>query len=320
MSDALLHLIELLSLWIAVTLLASLVSAAFYCKFRRIIVHCRPEARSWAVLCCGLVAPVVAGVVLAVLMHPELSGLLVPAHCHGGNCHPHAPVFNVGSLGGLLFIAAGTLVLAFGVGACLYGLALGRRWLRTLTAISHKPRDSGCRIVESPELLAWSYGLLRPQIFLSRGLLERLSPAQLQAVLAHEEAHGERRDNLRRFILYRATTLWPPRLKRYILEDLRDAAEEACDEAALRRVGGASLVVSVIEALKGDGPSSGEVRGAAFDPGAARQRIAALGRNRDDFQGAGIAWTLLAGLWLAQATIMTGLSHYVVEWIAATGA
>src|SRR5262245_16968925 len=39
-------------------------------------------------------------------------------------------------------------------------------------------------------------GILRPVMLLPRAVLEELSPAQLQALLAHEVGHFERRDNL----------------------------------------------------------------------------------------------------------------------------
>ena len=45
-------------------------------------------------------------------------------------------------------------------------------------------------------VFAWTVGIWRPVILVSRGLRESLSPEELQVVLAHEQAHASGRDNL----------------------------------------------------------------------------------------------------------------------------
>lgn len=82
---------------------------------------------------------------------------------------------------------------------------------------------------------AFCHGLLRPRIYLSSGTLAALSPAELQALLAHERHHARRRDPLRLAVarilggaLYFLPVL-PRLLERYAAE-----AELAADEAALR--------------------------------------------------------------------------------------
>ena len=44
-------------------------------------------------------------------------------------------------------------------------------------------------------VFAWTVGIWRPVILVSRGLRESLSPEELQVVLAHEQAHASGRDN-----------------------------------------------------------------------------------------------------------------------------
>jgi hypothetical protein len=58
-------------------------------------------------------------------------------------------------------------------------------------------------LMQSPEPLAFCYGFLKPRICLSTGLVELLSPSQLQAVLFHEDYHRQRFDPLR-ILLVRA--------------------------------------------------------------------------------------------------------------------
>jgi Peptidase family M48 len=318
--DAWLGTVDLPGLWMGITLVASLFSAWLYPDFRQVIAGCRPATRARVVFWYGLIAPVAAGTVLLLLMQPEMSALLVPPHCHGGDCRAHVPVFSAGSVGGMIFVAAGSLALFGALLGCIYGLRLGRRWLRTLFAFSRQRAEAGYRIVESPALLAWCYGLWRPEVFVSRGMIQRLSPRQLETVLAHEQAHAARRDNLRAFALSRATLLWPGALKRRIRADLCGAAEEACDAHAARRVGDPSFVASVIEALQPAGERLSAGHTAGFGSSAAEERIAALVGPVHTYSHAGIAWLMLAALWLLQVAIATGLSHYLVEWVAAIGA
>jgi len=82
-------------------------------------------------------------------------------------------------------------------------------------AFVRKCRKSGreLRVPEEPApilvvdaaapLLALS-GIVRPRLFLSRGVWETLAPEELQAALRHEQAHRESRDNLKRlaFLLF----------------------------------------------------------------------------------------------------------------------
>lgn len=57
------------------------------------------------------------------------------------------------------------------------------------------------RLLASAEPIAFTAGLLRPRIFLSRGLFASLSREEQNAVLAHEIAHARRRDPLRCFVV-----------------------------------------------------------------------------------------------------------------------
>jgi TonB family protein len=77
-------------------------------------------------------------------------------------------------------------------------------------------------------------GLRRPVILVPRPLLDALPPAELRAVLLHEEAHRRRLDPLR-LAAYRALAavffFYPP--LGFLLARLRETAELACDEGAL---------------------------------------------------------------------------------------
>lgn len=82
---------------------------------------------------------------------------------------------------------------------------------------------------------AFTAGWLRPRIYLTRELADRLTPAELAAVIAHEGVHADRRDPLTlsvlRFVGH--TLFWIPVLRR-LAQDCADEAEIRADDAARR--------------------------------------------------------------------------------------
>ena len=91
--------------------------------------------------------------------------------------------------------------------------------------------------------------------------MDSLTPAQREAVLAHELAHLRRRDPLRRWLDQLAARLgWLQPLNRLALRRLDELAEQACDAAAVRATGRAEpLAESLLrcaERLRWQAPSS----------------------------------------------------------------
>ena len=79
------------------------------------------------------------------------------------------------------------------------------------------------------------FGIFRPVLLLPKGIANRLSPAQLQAVLAHELCHVRRRDNLTMAIHMTVEALfWFHPFLWWIKSRLIDEQERACDEEVLR--------------------------------------------------------------------------------------
>ena len=81
-------------------------------------------------------------------------------------------------------------------------------------------------------------GLFRPVLLLPAGIEERLSAAQLQAVLAHELCHVRHRDNLAAALHMLVEALfWFHPLVWWMGARLVDEREQACDEEVLERGG-----------------------------------------------------------------------------------
>jgi bla regulator protein BlaR1 len=77
-------------------------------------------------------------------------------------------------------------------------------------------------------------GIFRPVLLLPEGIAERLGPDQLQAVLAHELCHRQRRDNLSGALHMLVEALfWFYPFVRWIGTRLVEERERACDEAVV---------------------------------------------------------------------------------------
>jgi TonB family protein len=78
-------------------------------------------------------------------------------------------------------------------------------------------------------------GFARPVLLLPHGIAERLSPAQLGAVVAHELAHWRRRDNLTAAVhMLVEAVFWFHPLVWWVGARLVEERERACDEAVVR--------------------------------------------------------------------------------------
>ena len=78
-------------------------------------------------------------------------------------------------------------------------------------------------------------GLFHPVLLLPEGIIERLTPPQLDAVLAHEPCHVRRRDNLTAAIhMIVEAVFWFHPLVWWIGVRLVKERERACDEEVLR--------------------------------------------------------------------------------------
>lgn len=109
------------------------------------------------------------------------------------------------------------------------------RMMRSILALPHRPlpdtlvpRAGPLGILDRLDLVddagteVFCYGLLRPRILLTTGLLARLSIDEVEAVLYHERHHLQRRDPLRAW-------LWT------MLDALCWWAEVGCEDARLHR-------------------------------------------------------------------------------------
>jgi RND family efflux transporter MFP subunit len=113
-----------------------------------------------------------------------------------------------------------------------------RDWLGVRAAVrAGTPIDIGASVEvrSSPDLLEPGViGFFRCVLLLPEGILERLTPPQLKAIVAHELSHIRRRDNLTAALhMLVETVFWFYPLVWWIGARLLQERERACDEAVL---------------------------------------------------------------------------------------
>jgi len=133
---------------------------------------------------------------------------------------------------------------------------IGRRnRLPHMSHMSHMSNMGLARLpikISSTRMEPGVFGIFRPVLLLPEGITDRLTPAQLEAIVAHELCHVRRRDNLTAAIhMVVETVFWFHPLVWWIRARLIDERERACDEEVLRLGNEAEVyAASILEACK----------------------------------------------------------------------
>jgi Zn-dependent protease with chaperone function len=298
--------------------------------------------RSALVFRLALLPLITAAAVTFLTFAPGIGGIMADGHClRGAQCLRHIPVF-CASLTHALLLVAGSIMLS---AAPLWMLCARLRdsfsFNRALSRIADLHPDQPIpaadptrgtkpaarfKVIETRRLFAYCAGFLRGRVIVSRGLVDVLTPAELDAVVAHEQAHAERYDNTRRLLALVGLWLVPQRWSRGLLQDLALASEAVCDRWAARRTGNVQSVVDAVrKVMRLNGPMA-ESLGAAFvDPRTGsspgddlRHRIAELLDEPGDPRFAGLLLTI--GTLLVYVYAIVGLTeavhHLIDHWIA----
>jgi hypothetical protein len=114
-----------------------------------------------------------------------------------------------------------------------------RRWWGIRAAMrAGSPLDLAVDVpvLSSPAMLEPGvFGIFRPVLLLPEGITDRLAPAHLEAILAHELCHVRRRDNLAAAIHMAVEAIfWFHPLVWWLGARLVEERERACDEEVLR--------------------------------------------------------------------------------------
>jgi Zn-dependent protease with chaperone function len=239
--------------WLLFAAITSGVVSAAYPGLVGPICRIEPGKRAW--LLRGLIlAPILFGAILTMAsIAPSLVTCFVgatdfcPFHCHYYLCpfhvSDHAEPGNVTSwlvlTGIMLFLLVRTI-------RPIRSIYTAIREISQLTRSGRAYRESGMIEVASEYPLAFTTGLRESVIVVASRLTEALSPASLNAVMAHEAAHRERRDPLWKAVCSVAGVFYPFGVKSRLLAEHDLACENACDRQASAVVGSGALVAKAI--------------------------------------------------------------------------
>ena len=113
------------------------------------------------------------------------------------------------------------------------------RWRRIRDAVhagSPLRMEIPIRAVSSPGLLEPGvFGIVRPVLLLPESMFDRLTPPQVEAIIAHELCHVRHRDNLAAALhMFVETVFWFHPLLWWVGKRIVEERERACDEEVLR--------------------------------------------------------------------------------------
>ena len=171
---------------------AALVAALLHRRVSTWTAALAPARRAQVLLAWAAVPAVLAMALVGAALWPSLGAALGLAvdHCpmHEGHVHiclHHLPARGPGVVGALGF---GAVALA-AVASLVRGVQSGRLAYRLSRARSFE-LSGGVGVIESTRPFALTVGWLRARVLVSTALLRRLTPTQLQIVVAHERAHA----------------------------------------------------------------------------------------------------------------------------------
>lgn len=154
----------------------------------------------------------------------------------------------------LVLAALSALVASRAARSAVRQLVATRRFMTTLQVVGSVADAPGALLIDDRRPLAFCAGYLRPRIYVSSGTTVLLSEAQLDAVLAHEAHHAQRRDPLRMLV---ARTLAESAFFLPVLHRSRERyaalADLAADDAAVRASGRPGPLAAALLAFDANG-------------------------------------------------------------------
>jgi len=208
------------------------VAGVLYPLWGRLVAERVGLARGTLVVA-ALPALLAAGVVAASVLPAWFDTLFI---CHSGPGWLHLCWCHPDNAAGALPFAAGALLL----------LVPGR--VRALWSVGREPLGSGSAplVTELQRPIALLVGWLRPSVVIDARLWAALTAPQRDAVLAHEQAHIDRRDPLMLLLLRVITSVAPAHARSALLRSWLDRAETRADALAVRAVGDPVIVAEAL--------------------------------------------------------------------------
>jgi beta-lactamase regulating signal transducer with metallopeptidase domain len=231
------------AVWLSSWLVCALILAISYPLVRKSLFKWHPAPAS-ALLLAAFSFPLILSLFATTLLFiPEIETNLVAQHCHD-DCLAHAPELNSIWLAwaSLILIA---LLLGFLFTRVMQDLKTANNLHRHLSITSNY--INGIYVLDDTRPLAFALGWWRNKTYLTQGFIDKCQNKDLDIVLAHENAHSSRRDNLRLLIARIALLILPTPLATRYYDDLHTLSESACDFAAANRFGSTEVADTLLK-------------------------------------------------------------------------
>lgn len=298
-------------IWLVLWLVLTLLLRGVYPLLRPVLFRLHPAHGSQMLLLLWSAPLILSLITTLLLLSPAFDEVLIGAHCHG-ECAPHVPSTSTSTLawGGFALAVLATLSLTahFAI-----GLWRGVRMGRQFAALSS--RQPGYRLLDAIEPAVFTLGWWRPRVYVSRGLLANCSNEELAVILAHEQAHRRRRDNLRLLLGRVCTLVLPSVWRRPVVHDLHLLCEQSCDFAAAKRYGSLSVAQTLVQVGRVLRRSMAPLQGISFDGSDLQHRVHAL--LREDSRRLLTRWQIAILAVAACLAVLLAVEplHHGAEWM-----
>ncbi|MGM0556335.1 MAG: M56 family metallopeptidase [Myxococcota bacterium] len=274
---------------------SALVTSAWMDRIRAVA----PRARFALLVGLALLPVVLGAAFLLVIFAPSVldAAGLVQDHCaahshhafHLCFVHDKPPAMSPLILGTGIIIG---LWLAAGWSQNLGRLRSSNSIERALRDITEYDADTDSWQIDSERPVAMTLGILNPRVYVSDRLRGLLTSDQLDAVVAHEQAHARHFDALVKYMAALGADLQLPHVARLLLEEIDIACEQACDAAAADAVGDRLTVAETILAVE---RAAGDAERPTLGLGFAGEAIEARVRGLLEPAWTSLHWSVVVG-------------------------
>ena len=302
------------SIWLLLWLVSASLLLIVYPIIGRRLQRWHPAIASRLLLLL-LAVPFFLSLTTTVLLFlPVAESKLVSAHCHE-SCQTHLPLLDSVWLGGAgLFIVI--MVVCVILRRLFYNVQTAKKLMSQLLNLS---ANTG-RWYQLPDSqpVVFTLGWWRNRIFVTEGLLRQCSTEDIDIILRHELAHGQRRDNLRLLLARMFLLILPARIAGKLYDDLHFFTESACDFAAAEAHGELEVAETLIRVQKlvpGEIHYFDQGLVSAFTGAEVEHRVRNLVGGHDQFSNLQYGQSIcLLGLALL-SFILVDPMHHGIEWL-----
>lgn len=304
------------SIWLLLWFVSALLLVLVYPLLRRGLARWHPATAS-RLLVLLLAVPFILSLSTTVLLFlPVAENSLVSAHCHE-SCQTHLPLIDSLWLGGA-GLALVCLVACLMLRKLFFNVATAKRLMTHLTRLG---RDTG-RWYQLPDdqAVVFTLGWWRNRVFLTDGLLRQCTGQDVEIILRHELAHGQRRDNLRLLLARLFLSILPARMASPLYDDLHLFTESACDFAAADAFGELEVAETLLRVQKlvpREFTFFGSELVSAFTGAEVEQRIRYLAAGSAEFDDLRSGHLICIAALALLSVVLVDPMHHGIEWLLA---